>query len=100
MTIKELDAINRSDVCLYSCMFTVDNVPEEYTNNAKEVDGENYMEDCMVVHAYYDNKNNTMMYNLLYITDDGEDLEWPCKLNEKDEIKMLDMIRKELDYEN
>ena len=100
MTIKELDAINHIDSGVYSCMFIVDNVPEEYINKAKEVDDESYLDSCMVVHAYYDTKNNTMTYDLLYITEEDTDLEWPCELSKDDENKMRDMIRKEINYEN
>lgn len=100
MTIKELDAMNHIDSGVYSCMFVVDDVPKEYISKAKEADGESYLDSCMVVHAYYDTKNNNMTYDLLYITEDDADLEWLCELDEENEIKMLDMIRKEINYEN
>lgn len=100
MTIKGFDAINHIAFGVYSCMFKVDDVPHEYVAEAQKADGDDYLNSCMVVHAYYDNKNDTMTYNLLYITEEGGDLEWPCELSEEDEVKMLDAIRKEICYEN
>ena len=100
MTIKELDAINHIGNNVYSCMLVVDGTPKEYINEAKKADGDAYLDSCMVVHAYYDMKNDIMTYNLLYITENGNDLEWPCELYKEDEKNMLDMIRKDICYED
>ena len=95
MTIKELDGFNHIGSGVYSCMFTVDDVPEEYTNKAKEVDGDSYIPGCMCIHAYWDKTEWTLSYCLLYVTEMGDDLEWPCELSDEDEAKMFKLIREE-----
>ena len=96
MTIKELDGFNHIGNGVYSCIFTVDGVPEEYINKAKEVDGEDYVPGCMTIHAYWDKTEWSLSYCLLYITDFGDDLEWPCELSNENEEKMKKLIREEL----
>lgn len=96
MTIKELDAINYIGNDVYSCMFTVDGVPEEYISKAKEVDGEDYVPGCMVIHAYWDETEWALSYCLLYITNYEGDLEWPCELSDEDIEKMKKLIKEEL----
>lgn len=95
MTIKELDGFNHIGAGIYSCIFTIDGVPEEYINEAKKVDGEDYVPGCMVIHAYWDKKEWSLGYCLLYITNHGSDLEWPCELSDEDVAKMKKMIREE-----
>jgi hypothetical protein len=78
-------------------MFKVDSVPEEYINEAKKVDGDDYVPGCMVIHAYHDRKEEPVTtYCLLYITSNGDDLEWECELSAEDEAKMFKLIREEL----
>lgn len=96
MTIKELDGFNHIGSDVYSCMFSVEDVPEEYINEAKEADGDSYVPGCMVIHAYWDKKEWSLTYELLYITEMGNDLKWPCDLSDEDEAKMKKLIREEL----
>lgn len=98
MTLKELDAINHIGNNVYSCMFKVDDVPEEYINEAKKVDGDSYVPGCMVIHAYHDRNGEPITtYELLYITEMGNDLKWACELSADDEAKMFRLIREEFD---
>ena len=96
MTIKELDAITSICDGVYSCVFTVGDVPEEYIAEAKKADGEEYVEGCFIVHAYYDTADGSMSYNLVYLTNDGDDLIWSYKLSEENENKMLKCVREEI----
>lgn len=96
MTIKELDGFNHIGSGVYSCMFSVDGVPEEYINEAKEADGDNYVPGCMVIHAYWDKNEWSLSYDLLYVTEMGDDLSWPCELSDEDVEKMKKLIREEL----
>lgn len=96
MTIKELDGFNHIGSSVYSCIFSVDDVPEEYINEAKEKDGDDYVAGCMVIHAYWDKTEWDLSYCLRYITNFGDDLEWPCELSNEDVEKMKKLIREEL----
>lgn len=86
---------------LYRFRFAVENVDKDTVKMVKEIEGDDYNPNCFYIRVYYDLVEDAIdcmspCYDLMYLTNDGIDLELDSLLSNKQEKEILEYIRKEL----
>lgn len=85
---------------LWSVTFNVEDVDEEYIEKAKEEDGECFWDRCFELHVYFQEERDYckshLTYSLIYVLNEGDELEFDYELTDEQEMELLALIRKEI----
>jgi hypothetical protein len=85
---------------LWSLCFNVEDVEEEYIEKAKEEDGESFWDRCFELQVYFQEKRDYcetyITCSLIYVTNEGSDLEFNYELTGEQELELFMLIRKEI----